>query len=147
MIPYRGGTPAVADILAGHADLYCSSPTSAQEQIIAGTIKGFGVTARQRLASVPDVATLPEQGYESIDLQLWHALFVPSGTPRPIIERLNDALRAALADPKVVQSFAVNEATVFSPAQQTPEAAARLVHSEIMRWGDIIRAHRIEATQ
>jgi tripartite-type tricarboxylate transporter receptor subunit TctC len=147
MIPYRGGTPAVADILAGHADVYCASPTSAQEQIIAGTIKGYGITARQRLASVPDVATLPEQGYESIDLQLWHAVFVPSGTPRPIIEQLNEALRAALADPKVVQSFALNEATVFPPAQQTPEAAAQMVHAEIVRWGDIIRTNRIEATQ
>jgi putative tricarboxylic transport membrane protein len=147
MIPYRGGTPAVADILAGHADVYCASPTSAQEQIIAGTIKGFGVTARQRLASVPDVATLPEQGYDSIDLQLWHALFVPSGTLRPIVERLNEALRAALADPKVIKSFAVNEATVFPQAQQTPEAASRMVHAEIVRWGDIIRANRIEAAQ
>jgi tripartite-type tricarboxylate transporter receptor subunit TctC len=147
MIPYRGGTPAVADILAGHADLYCASPTSAQEQIAAGTIKGYGVTAHQRLASVPDVATLPEQGFETIDLQLWHALFVPSGTPRPIIERLNEALRAALADPKVVKSFALNEAAVFPAAQQTPDAAARMVHAEIARWGDIIRANRIEATQ
>lgn len=147
MIPYRGGTPAVADILAGHADLYCASPTSAREQILAGTIKGYGITARQRLASIPGVATLPEQGYGSIDLQLWHALFVPSGTPRPIIERLNEALRAALADPKVLRSFAVNEATVFPPTQQTPEAASRMVHTEIVRWGDIIRANRIEATQ
>jgi tripartite-type tricarboxylate transporter receptor subunit TctC len=147
MIPYRGGTPAVADFLAGHADLYCASPTSAQEQIVAGIIKGYGVTARQRLASVPDVATLPEQGYETIDLQLWHALFVPSGTPEPIIERLNRALRLALADPKVIKSFAVNEAAVFPPVQQTPEAATRMVHAEIVRWGDIIRANRIEATQ
>jgi tripartite-type tricarboxylate transporter receptor subunit TctC len=147
MIPYRGGTPAVADILAGHADLYCASPTSAQEQIIAGTIKGYGVTARQRLASVPDLATLPEQGYEAIDLQLWHALFVPSGTPAPVIERLNQALRLALADPKVITSFAVNEATVFPATQQTPEAATRMVHAEIVRWADIIRANRIEATQ
>jgi len=147
MIPYRGGTPAVADILAGHADLYCASPTTAQEQIIAGTIKGYGVTARQRLASVPEVATLPEQGYASIDLQLWHALFAPSGTPRSIIERLNQALRLALADPKVIKSFAVNEAAVFPLAQQTPEAATRMVHAEIVRWGDIIRANRIEAAQ
>jgi tripartite-type tricarboxylate transporter receptor subunit TctC len=147
MIPYRGGTPAVADILAGHSDLYCSSPTSAQEQVVAGTIKGYGITARQRLASVPDVATLPEQGYEAIDLQLWHALFVPSGTPRPIIERLNQVLRLALADAKVIKNFAVNEAAVFPAAQQTPEAATRMVHAEIVRWGEIIRANRIEATQ
>jgi tripartite-type tricarboxylate transporter receptor subunit TctC len=96
---------------------------------------------------VPDVATLPEQGYETIDLQLWHALFVPSGTPGSIVERLNQALRLALADPKVIKSFAVNEATIFPPAQQTPEAATRMVHAEIVRWGDIIRANRIEATQ
>jgi tripartite-type tricarboxylate transporter receptor subunit TctC len=80
-------------------------------------------------------------------LQLWHALFAPSGTPRPIIDRLNQALRRALADPKVIASFAVNEVAVFPAAQQSPEAAANLVHAEIVRWGDIIRANRIEATQ
>jgi putative tricarboxylic transport membrane protein len=146
LIPYRGGTPAMADILAGHADLYCSTPTIAAEQVRAGTAKGYGITARDRIASLPDVPTLVQQGYE-IDLQLWHALFVASGTPRAIVDRLNQALKAALADPKVVKSFAVNEVTVFPPAQQTPEAATRMVHAEIVRWGDIIRANRIEATQ
>jgi tripartite-type tricarboxylate transporter receptor subunit TctC len=70
-----------------------------------------------------------------------------AGTPGFIIERLNQALRLALADPKVIKSFAVNEAAVFPPVQQTPEAATRMVHAEIVRWGDIIRANRIEATQ
>ena len=146
MIPYRGGTPAMADIVAGHADLYCATPTIAAEQVRAGTAKGYGITARDRIASLPIVPTLIEQGF-AIDLQLWHALFAPSGTPRPIIDRLNGALRRALADPKVIGSFAVNEVAVFPAAQQSPEAAAELVHAEIVRWADIIRANRIEATQ
>jgi tripartite-type tricarboxylate transporter receptor subunit TctC len=146
MIPYRGGTPAMADIVAGHADLYCATPTIAAEQVSAGTAKGYGITARARIASLPNLPTLIEQGFE-IDLQLWHALFAPSGTPRPIIDRLNEALRRALADPKVIASFAVNEVAVFPAAQQSPEAAANLVHAEIVRWGDIIRANRIDATQ
>jgi tripartite-type tricarboxylate transporter receptor subunit TctC len=145
MIPYRGGAPAVADILAGHADLFCGSATLVSEQIIARNIKGYGISARERLASLPDIPTLAEQGFMSIDIELWHALFVPSATPRAIIDRLNQALRAALDDPKVIKSFAVNEATVFPSAQQSPEAAAALVHAEIIRWGEIIRANKIEA--
>jgi tripartite-type tricarboxylate transporter receptor subunit TctC len=145
MIPYRGGAPAVADVLAGHADLFCGSATLVSEQIIARTIKGYGISARERLASLPDVPTLAEQGFTSIDIELWHAMFVPSATPRAIIDRLNQALRAALDDPKVIKSFAVNEATVFPSAQQSPEAAAALVHTEIIRWGEIIRANKIEA--
>jgi tripartite-type tricarboxylate transporter receptor subunit TctC len=147
MIPYRGGAPAVADILAGHADLFCGSATLVSEQIIARTIKGYGISARERLASLPDIPTLAEQGFTSIDIELWHALFVPSATPRAIIDRLNQALRAALDDPKVIKSFALNEATVFTSAQQSPEAAAALVHAEIIRWGEIIRANKIEAAQ
>jgi tripartite-type tricarboxylate transporter receptor subunit TctC len=102
MIPYRGGAPAVADILAGHADLVCGSATLVSEQIIARNIKGYGISARERLASLPDIPTLAEQGFTSIDIELWHALFVPSATPRAIIDRLNQALRAALDDPKVI---------------------------------------------
>ncbi len=136
----------MADIVAGHADLYCATPTIAAEQVSGGTAKGYGITARGRIASLPNLPTLIEQGFE-IDLQLWHALFAPSGTPRPIIDRLNEALRRALADPKVIASFAVNEVAVFPVERQSPEAAANLVHAEIVRWGDIIRAARIEATQ
>src|SRR5712691_1905324 len=143
LIPYRGGTPAMADILAGHADLYCSTPTIAAEQVSAGTAKGYGITARDRIASLPNLPTLVQQGYD-IDLELWHALFVASGTPRHIVDRLNQALRAALADPKVVKSFAVNEVAVFPSAQQTPAAAAAFVHAEIVRWGEIVRASKIE---
>jgi len=97
--------------------------------------------------TVPTLPTLPEQGYGTIDFQLWHALFVPSATPRAIIDRLNQALRLALADPKVIKNFAINQVTVFPPAQQTPEAAAELLHAEIARWGEVVRANRIEATQ
>jgi tripartite-type tricarboxylate transporter receptor subunit TctC len=74
-------------------------------------------------------------------------LFAPSGTSRPIVDRLNEAVRRALNDPKVIESFAVNEVAVFPAAQQSLEAAANLVHAEIVRWGDIIRANRIETTQ
>jgi tripartite-type tricarboxylate transporter receptor subunit TctC len=146
MIPYRGGTPAITDVLAGHSDIYCSSPSTAMEQIKAKLIKAFAVTSPKRMTTLPDVPSAVAMGYKDLDIQFWQGLYVAAGTPRPVIERLNDALQLALADPKVLQNFADAGMSAFPKDERTPETATAKLRDEIKRWGEVIRANNIAAS-
>jgi tripartite-type tricarboxylate transporter receptor subunit TctC len=86
-----------------------------------------------------------EVGYKKLDLDFWHMLFAPAGTPRPVVDHLNAALRHAFADAKVQKTFADGGMDLFPPGQQTPEAAGALLKSELKLWGDVIRASNISA--
>ena len=101
------------------------------------------IIGRNRFAGLPDLPTMGEAGYKKLDLDFWHMLFAPAGTPRPIVDRLNAALRHALADAKVKKTFADGGMDLYPADQETPEAAAALLKSEIKRWGDVIRANNI----
>src|SRR5262249_9694905 len=140
-----GGTPAVTDILAGHSDMYCSSPLTAMEQIKGKLIKAFAVTSPKRMATLPDVPSAVALGYKDLDIQFWQGLYVAPGTPKPVVERLNNALRLALADPKVVQSFTDTGMSPFPIDERTPEAATAKLRDEVKRWGEVIRANNIVA--
>src|SRR5215471_4403837 len=100
-VPYRGGTPAIQDLVAGHIDLAFSDPTAALPLVRAGTIKAYGITTKVRLASAPDVPTLHESGLPGFDVSVWHGLWAPKGTPKNIIAKLNAAAIDALAGPTV----------------------------------------------
>jgi tripartite-type tricarboxylate transporter receptor subunit TctC len=145
LIPYRGGAPAISDVIAGHVDLYCSN--AAGEQIKAGTVKAFGVASKERLAAYPDLPSFVQLGFRGIDVLTWQGLFAPAATPKPIVEKLNAALRQALADPKVVQSFAQQDFSVFPVNEQTISAANSLLHAEIGHWSQVVRENRIETAQ
>jgi tripartite-type tricarboxylate transporter receptor subunit TctC len=84
-----------------------------------------------------------ELGYKNLDIEFWHMLLAPAGTPRPIIEKLNAALRVALADPKVRKTFADGGMDEYPADQETPEAASALLKREIARWGDVVRTNHI----
>jgi tripartite-type tricarboxylate transporter receptor subunit TctC len=142
-IPYRGAGPALNDLLAGHADLGCQSAAVAEPLIKAGKLKAYGILARTRYDGLPDLPTMGEAGYKKLDLDFWHMLFVPAGTPRPVVDRLNAALRHALSDTKVAEKFAKSGMELFPADQWTPEAGAALIKSEIKLWGDVIRANNI----
>ena len=147
MIPYRGGGPANADVIAGHVDLFCSALASAIPQVRAGAMKGFGVSAPEPVAALPSVPSLLQLGHKELEMQHWHGLFAPAGTPRPIIEKLNAALRKAIADPRIRKAFSDVSANAIPDDQQSPEALGALLHSEIKRWGDVIRGAKIEPVQ
>jgi tripartite-type tricarboxylate transporter receptor subunit TctC len=144
-VPYRGAGPALNDLLAGHADLSCQSAAVAGPLIKAGKLKGYAILGKSRFAGLPDVPTTAEAGYKKLDLGFWHILFAPAGTPRPIVDRLNAALRHALADATVRKTFDEGGMELFPPDQQTPEAASALLKREIKLWGDVIRANNISA--
>jgi tripartite-type tricarboxylate transporter receptor subunit TctC len=92
---------------------------------------------------LPQLKTFGELGYKKLDVDFWHMLLVPAGTPRPIIDQINAALRAALADEKVQKIFAEGGMQEFPADQETPEAASALLKREIALWGDVIRANNI----
>jgi tripartite-type tricarboxylate transporter receptor subunit TctC len=144
-IPYRGGGPALNDTVAGHADLSCPSAAIAVELVKAGKLKGYGIFGRKRFAGMPEVPHFVEAGYPSLDMTFWQTLFAPTGTPRPVIDRLNTALREALRNPRVLDVFEKNGMEPFPPGEQTPEAATALLKREIKRWGDVVRANNITA--
>jgi tripartite-type tricarboxylate transporter receptor subunit TctC len=142
-VPYRGAGPALNDLLASVADLSSISAVVAGPLVRAGKIKAYAIIGRTRFAGLPELPTMGEVGYKKLDLDFWHMLLAPAGTPRPIVERLNAALRHALADAKVRKTFADGGMDVFPADEQTPEAASALLKREIKLWGDVIRANHI----
>jgi tripartite-type tricarboxylate transporter receptor subunit TctC len=144
-VPYRGAGPALNDLLAGVADLSSISAVVAGPLVKAGKIKAYAIIGRTRFAGLPELPTMGEVGYKKLDLDFWHMLLAPAGTPRPIVERLNAALRHALADGRVRKTFDEGGMDVFPPDQQTPEAAGALLKRELKLWGEVIRANNIAA--
>jgi tripartite-type tricarboxylate transporter receptor subunit TctC len=142
-VPYRGAGPALVDLLSGQVDLGPISAVVAQPLIKSGKLKAYAVIGTKRFAGLPQLKTMGELGYKNLDIDFWHMLLAPAGTPRPIIEKLNAALRVALADPKVRKTYAEGGMDEYPPDQETPEAASALLKSEIKRWGDVVRTNHI----
>jgi len=144
-VPYRGAGPALNDLLAGQVDMPSQSAVQSAPLVKAGKLKGYAIIGRARLRGLPDLPTMGELGYKKLELDFWHMLLAPGGTPRPIVDRLNAALRHAMADERVKRVFAEGGMDPFPPGQETPEAAAALLKSELKLWGDVIRANNITA--
>ncbi|WP_431301904.1 tripartite tricarboxylate transporter substrate-binding protein [Sediminicoccus sp. BL-A-41-H5] len=133
LVTYRGGGPAMNDLVAGSIDLLCDQSTNAIPQLTAGNIQGVLVTSSARLPSIPTVPTSAEAGVPGVNLHVWHGLYVARGTPPEIINRLNAALRAAVTDPAIVARFAQLGTTPFPAADQTPERHGDLFAVELER--------------
>jgi tripartite-type tricarboxylate transporter receptor subunit TctC len=142
-VPYRGAGPALVDVLAGQVDLSPIAAVIAGPLVDAGKLKAYAMFGRRRFAGSPSVPTLLELGYKKLDIDFWHMLLAPAGTPRSIVDRLNGALRAALADAKLRQTFADGGMERYPREDETPEAARALLQREIRLWGDVIRANQI----
>jgi tripartite-type tricarboxylate transporter receptor subunit TctC len=142
-VPYRGAGPAMVDLLAGQIDMSSIAAVASGPMVKDGKLKAYAVIGRKRFAGLPDLPTFGELGYKKLDLNFWHMLLVPAATPRPVVDRINTALRAALADAKVQKTFADSGMDEFSADEETPEAAGALLKREIALWGDVIRANHI----
>jgi len=142
-VPYRGAGPALVDLLAGQVDLSAISAVVAGPLVREGKIKAYAIIGRNRFAGLPELKTMGELGYKNVDIDFWHVLLAPTGTPRPIIDKLNGALHAALADAKAQKTFAEGGMDPFPPEEGTPEAARALLEREIERWGEVIRANHL----
>jgi tripartite-type tricarboxylate transporter receptor subunit TctC len=144
-VPYRGAGPALVDLLAGQVDLSEVSAVVAGPLVKAGKLKAYVIIGRKRFAGLPDLPTMGELGYKKLEIDFWHMLLAPARTPRRTIDKLNSALRAALADAKVQKTYADGGMDLYPPEEETPEAAAALLKREIKLWGDVIRTNHIAA--
>ena len=140
-VPYKGAGPALNDLLGGHINVLISAIPNAHSHIVAGTIHGLAVTGAKRSALIPDVPTFAEAGLPGYDLPLRWGLAAPAGTPRPIIDKLNAALNAALATDEVRQRLAIEGA---EPQPTTPEEYAGIIDREVAMWSDLVKAAGIK---
>jgi tripartite-type tricarboxylate transporter receptor subunit TctC len=138
-VPYSGTAPAMNDLLGGQVDFMCDQTTNTTSQIKAGKIKVYGVTTKKRVASLPNVPTMDEAGLKGFEVSIWHALYGPKGTPKPVIDKLTKALQEALKDATVKQRFADLGTEPVEEKRATPEALRAHVKAEIDRWGPIIK--------
>ena len=144
-VPYNGTAPAMAALMGGQIDLMCDQTTNTTAQIKSGRVKVYGVTSTTRVPSLPGVPTLSEAGLKNFDVVVWHGLYVPKGTPKPVLDKLNAALQAAVKDPNFKAKLAELGAEPVPVAKATPEALRKHLEAEINKWGPIIKKAGIYA--
>jgi tripartite-type tricarboxylate transporter receptor subunit TctC len=144
LVPYRGAAPAMQDLVAGQIDFMFNQTSNALPQVRAGTIKAYAVTAKTRLAVAPDIPTVDEAGLPGFYISVWRGLWVPKGTPKEVIAKLNAAVVDALADPAVRQRLADMGEEIPPREQQTPQALGAFHKAEIEKWWPIIKAANIK---
>jgi tripartite-type tricarboxylate transporter receptor subunit TctC len=139
-VPYRGGEPAIQDLIGGRIDYACTIITTAVPQVQAGLVKGITIMTRTRSPLLPDLATAQEQGLKDFEAYTWNALFLPKGTPDAIVRALNAATVEALDTPIVQQRLTQIGATVVAPERRSPDYLGRFVASEVAKWAGPIKA-------
>jgi tripartite-type tricarboxylate transporter receptor subunit TctC len=144
LVPYRGGAPALQDIVAGNVDMMCDLAANSLAQVRAGTIKAYAVTAKKRWFAAPDVPTVEEAGAPGVEVTNWLGAYAPVGTPKDIVKKLNAAFNAAMADPGVRERIATQGMNLPGAEQQTPEGFAAYLKAEMDKWGAVIRESGIK---
>jgi len=144
-INYKGGAPAMADVMGGQIDLMFDQAASSVPLVRGGKIKAYAVTDKVRLAAAPDIPTVDEAGLKGFYIAIWHAVWAPRGTPRDVIDKLNGAVVETLADATVRQRFADLGQEIPARDRQTPEALSAYHKAEIDKWWPMIKAAGIKA--
>jgi tripartite-type tricarboxylate transporter receptor subunit TctC len=144
-VPYKGTAPAMTDLLGGQVDVLCDQTTQTLPQIKAGSVKLYGVTTRKRIAQLPDTPTLAESGLPGFEVVVWHGIYAPKGTPKPIVDKATQALQAALKDPEVIRRMGELGAEIVPVDKQTPAGLQTWLKAEVDKWVPIIRKANIYA--
>ena len=141
-IPYKGTAPAMTDLLGGQVDLMCDQTTNTTTQIEAGKVKAFAVTTNRPLTTpaLSKLPTLDSQGLKGFNVSVWHGLYAPKGTPKPILDSMNAALKKSLQDQAFVRSMESLGAVIVTDARTNPADHKRFVEAEINKWGPVIKA-------
>ena len=139
-VGYRGTGPAMNDLLGGQFDVMCDQTTNTTNQIKEGRIKGYAVTTKAKVSSLPDLPTLDSTAIPGFEMSAWHAMWAPKGLPKDVTDKLVAALQAALKDPKVIGRFADLGTEPVAQNLATPEALKTQVTSEVKRWDAVIKA-------
>lgn len=139
-IPYRGGAPAMQDLIAGRIDYSCNIITSAYPQVRDKAIKSPANLAGKRAPLLPDLATAQEQGLSRFDAGSWNVVFLPKGTPEPIVRKLNAAMSEALNSPETIKRLLALGIDIADKDRRGPAYAAKFVQSEIKKYEAPIKA-------
>jgi tripartite-type tricarboxylate transporter receptor subunit TctC len=143
-VPYRGNGPAMQDLLGGQIDFMVEPASNFKSLLGAGSVKPFAITGKSRLPSSPNIPTADEAGVPGFFASLWYGLWVPKGTPKDAVAKLNAAMTQVLFDPKVRERFAELGIQITPVDQQTPEALRAYQKAEAERWWPIIKAANIK---
>ncbi len=144
LVPYRGGGPAMQDLVGGQIDLSCLEASNTLANVRAGKIKAFALLSKTRWAQAPEVPTAEESGVP-LAMPFWHGLWVPHGTPKDIVAKLNAAVVEALTDPAISGRLADMGQEIPPRDQLTPEALSAFHKAEIEKWWPVIKAANIKA--
>lgn len=135
-VPYKGAAPAISDMVAGHVNLGFHNIVDVLPHVKAGTLRLLAVTSAKRTKALPDTPTIAESGVPGYAAEVWFGVFAPAQTPRPIVDRLNREIVAALAEPEIRTKF---DAVGMDVVGSGPEAFARYLQEEVTKWSDIVR--------
>ena len=144
LVPYRGGAPVMQDLVAGQIDFFCAEASQTLSFLHSGAIKPFAVMSKERWPAASDVPTMDEVGVSGMYISFWNGLWVPKGTPKEIVAKLNSAVVDALADPTVRQRLTELGHVIATREEQTPEALAAFHKAEIETWWPIIKGANIK---
>jgi tripartite-type tricarboxylate transporter receptor subunit TctC len=145
LVPYRGAAPAIQDMIAGRIDLASLEASSTLPYVKSGQIKAFAMLTKSRWAAAPDVPTTGERGLPGLEMPYWNGLWVPKGTPKEIVAKLNNAVVETLADPAVRQRLIEMGQEIPPRDQQTPEALAARHKADVEKWWPIMKAANIKS--
>ena len=146
-VPYRGAAPALQDIAGGHVDLFFATPQSVVQTVAGGQMKAFGITSKTTSPQFPGVASFVDALGPKLEILYWHALFVPAGTPKQVVDRLSAVLLGVMDDPAIVKSWAESGVAPFAKDERSPQAAQKLLRSEIERWSQVVRDNNIQPSE
>jgi tripartite-type tricarboxylate transporter receptor subunit TctC len=139
-VGYRGTGPAMNDLIGGQFDVMCDQTTNTTAQIKESKIKGYAVTTKSKVSSLPDLPTLDSGAIPGFEVSAWHAMWAPKGLAKDVSDKLVAALQVALKDPKVIERFASLGTEPVAPAVATPDALKMHLAAEVKRWGTVIKA-------
>lgn len=137
-IPYKGAAPAMMDLQGGQVDLLCDQISTTLQPILTRRVKPYGATTRKRLDELPALPTLDEQGLDNFEVNVWHGIYAARNTPKPIIDRLVQALQAGLQDPGFRNGMAKLGAVPVDEARATPQGLAKHLTEQIATWTPLI---------
>jgi len=133
-VSYKGTGPALNDLLAGQVDVICDQPASTLQHIKGGNLKALAVATKDRISSLPQTPTFNQSGMPGFQLTVWHGLYAPKGTPKPVVDRLVLSLGIALQDPILVQRFNEMDAMIVPPNSATPAFLGNYLKADVERW-------------
>lgn len=144
-VPFKGTADAMNALLGKQVDFMCDQTTNTTGQINAGAVKAYGVTSKQRVATLPKLPTLQESGLKGFEVGVWHGVYAPKGTPKAAVDKLVASLQAALKDPEFRKRMGDLGASVYPTESATPAALGAHLKAEVDKWGPVIKKAAVYA--